>query len=172
MMMHLTANPLVSALAGGRPEGYAQLYDRHGRSMLRVARVMLGDSLEAEDAVQDVFVELVRRRDRLAHVRDLEAYLFAMLRHAVIRRMRRRRNEQRHVRQWTPATSRDADGEASDDLARALDLLPAEQREVIALKIDGGLTFARIGEVLKLSPHTAASRYRYALAKLRQTLER
>jgi RNA polymerase sigma-70 factor (ECF subfamily) len=40
------------------------------------------------------------------------------------------------------------------------------------LKIDGGLTFAQIAEVLNVNANTAASRYRYAIAKLRQSLER
>jgi DNA-directed RNA polymerase specialized sigma24 family protein len=45
-----------------------------------------------------------------------------------------------------------------------------KQREIIALKIDGELTFAQIGEVLGISPNTAASRYRLALEKLRTAL--
>jgi RNA polymerase sigma-70 factor (ECF subfamily) len=48
--------------------------------------------------------------------------------------------------------------------------LPAQQREVIALKIDGELTFAEIGQVMGTNANTAASRYRYALEKLRATL--
>jgi hypothetical protein len=48
--------------------------------------------------------------------------------------------------------------------------LPAAQREVIALKIDGGLTFAEIAAVIGTSANTAASRYRYALEKLRAAL--
>ena len=41
---------------------------------------------------------------------------------------------------------------------------------MIALKIDGGLTFAEIAAVTDTSPNTAASRYRYALEKLRTHL--
>jgi RNA polymerase sigma-70 factor (ECF subfamily) len=59
-----------------------------------------------------------------------------------------------------------------DELAAAVADLPPEQREVVALKIDGGLTFAEIGRVMGTSLDTAASRYRYALTKLRQTLSR
>lgn len=57
-----------------------------------------------------------------------------------------------------------------DELAAAVAALPAEQREVIALKIDGGLTFAEIAAVMHTSLNTAASRYRYALEKLRASL--
>jgi RNA polymerase sigma-70 factor (ECF subfamily) len=165
------ANPLVKALATGEPEGYAALYDRLGRSMLRVARTMLHSSSDAEDAVQDVFVELVRHRDRLAQVRDLDAYIFAMLRNAVLRRIERQRTEQQRVRQIRPASVKTQAEYSTDELASALKSLPPEQREVIALKVDGGLTFAQIAEILDVNPNTAASRYRYALEKLRQVLE-
>ena len=49
---------------------------------------------------------------------------------------------------------------------------PTEQREVIVLKVDAGLTFAELAAVLGISANTAASRYRYALEKLRTALER
>ncbi len=92
-MANPPANPLVAALASGQPEGLAILYDQLGSALLRVARVMLRSSAEAEDAVQDVFVELVRHRDRMSRVQDLDAYVFAMLRHAVTRRLERQRTE-------------------------------------------------------------------------------
>jgi RNA polymerase sigma-70 factor (ECF subfamily) len=170
-MARSTANSLARALASGEPEAFAALYDRLGRSMVRVARMMLRSSADAEDAAHDVFVELARRRDRLELVRDLDAYVFAMLRHAVVRRIERERNEQRHVRQLPVAAPEEPAESHANDLDIALKKLPAEQREVIALKIDGGLTFAQIAEVLDVSANTAASRYRYGLEKLRQMLE-
>jgi len=166
-----TANPLVTALATGQPESYGALYDRLARSLLRVARVMLRDSSEAEDAVQDVFVELVRYRDRLTHVQDLDAYVFTILRYGVLRRLRRQQKERRRLRELTRIETHKQEFCSADELDRALKSLPPQQREVIALKIDGGLTFAQIAEVLDVNANTAASRYRYALKKLRQLLE-
>ncbi|MGD0390798.1 MAG: sigma-70 family RNA polymerase sigma factor [Tepidisphaeraceae bacterium] len=166
-----TASPLVEGLARGQPESYAALYDRLGRSLLRVARVMLQASGEAEDAVQDVFVDLVRHRHRLAQVRDLDAYVFAMLRYAVGRRLQRQRLEQHHLHRLTPVGADTRDPCLPDELEEALKSLPPEQREVITLKVDGGLTFAQIAEILKVNANTAASRYRYALEKLRRVLE-
>ena len=57
-----------------------------------------------------------------------------------------------------------------DALAAAVAALPEVQREVVALKIDAGLTFAEIAAVTGTSLNTAASRYRYALEKLRTVL--
>jgi RNA polymerase sigma-70 factor (ECF subfamily) len=165
-----TANAVAKSLATDRPDNYAALYDRLGRPLLRVARMMLQSSSEAEDAVQDVFVELVRRRDRVAQIQDLDAYVFGMLRHTVWLRLKNQRREQQYLRQLAPVCSHKQEFHWSGDLEEALKSLPPEQRVVIALKVDGGLTFAQIGEVLSVSPNTAASRYRYALEKLRQIL--
>jgi RNA polymerase sigma-70 factor (ECF subfamily) len=166
-----TANSLVTALATSQPGSYAALYDRMGRSMLRVATVMLRGSAEAEDAVQDVFVEIARQPDRLKHVLNLDAYVFAMLRNNVTRRLRARQSELRHLKQLAQPSGADEPRSASLDLDEALKALPDDQREVIALKVDGGLTFAEVAEILNVSPNTAASRYRYALEKLRRSLE-
>ena len=55
-------------------------------------------------------------------------------------------------------------------IAAALSELPEEQREVIVMKIWGGLTFPQIASALNQSVNTVASRYRYALEKLRERL--
>ncbi len=70
----------------------------------------------------------------------------------------------------TSRASRAQAGSISQALARALETLPLEQREVLALKIDGQLTFAEIADQMGTSLNTAASRYRYALAKLKELL--
>jgi len=48
--------------------------------------------------------------------------------------------------------------------------IPDDQRHVIVLHVWGELTFAQIAEILDISSNTAASRYRYALAKLREAM--
>ena len=48
--------------------------------------------------------------------------------------------------------------------------LPAEQAEVIVLKIWEEMTFAQIGQILETSPNTVASRYQYAIGKLSKRL--
>ena len=68
------------------------------------------------------------------------------------------------------------DGEPDDSgltprqqaILRAVDRLPPEQKEVLTLKIWGELTFDEIGRTLDLSLNTVASRYRYALQKLKE----
>jgi len=48
--------------------------------------------------------------------------------------------------------------------------LPDEQREVVIMKIWGGLTFAQIAGAIGISANTVASRYRYAIERLETVL--
>jgi RNA polymerase sigma-70 factor (ECF subfamily) len=57
------------------------------------------------------------------------------------------------------------------DLEQALDELPREQREVVVLRVWGQLTIDETARLLGVPPNTAASRYRYALARLRHRFQ-
>ena len=166
-------DPLLRDLAAGREQALAELYDRYATPLFRVARVMLADHAEAEDAVQDVFVSLVRARQSLAGIENVPAYLFRSLRRAASRRVQSRAKQRAALAEAAKqvATTSSPAPWHDERLERALAVLPSAQRQVIALKIDGGLTFAQIGQVLDVSMNTAASRYRYALRKLRDALE-
>ena len=170
------AESLLNGLAEGCEAAYAGLYDRLGRRLFRAAVAMLRSHQDAEDVVQEVFMNLYRARASLGQVENLTGYVFAMLRHAVARRLRQIGSSRRAIQAAADAARlRSADPPPDGrggGLERALDGLPSPQREVIALKVDAGLTFAEIGAALAISPNTAASRYRYALEKLRAALER
>jgi RNA polymerase sigma-70 factor (ECF subfamily) len=166
---------LLQGLAAGREDAFAALYDRYGPALFRVALARLGSRPDAEDAVQETFVGLVRARPKLAAVENLRAYLFASLRRAAARLASVRKAEPpaawQDLNQVAAPESPALATEQSVRLEQALRRLPAEQRELVALKVDAGLTFAEIAGVLGISPNTAASRYRYALEKLRAALQ-
>ena len=168
-------DPLLLGLAAGDPRAFAALYDRYAVRLYRAACGILGCREDAEDVVQEVFLAAVRSHERLGEVRDLTAYLFtamsraagrcAMRRTRTVQAFHRAADEAAAAAQRTPADSPDW-----HRLHQALGLLPSPQREVITLKIDGELTFAQIAQVLGVSINTAASRYRYALRKLKAFL--
>lgn len=163
-------------LAAGDRQAFADLYDRLAPRMFRAALSMTGSIPQAEDVVQDVFVDLARSRHRLPGIADVEAYAFTMLHHAVGRWHRRRAMDRKAFDRLE--TERKANGRyvqepvppADDELAAAVARLPSPQREVVSLKIEGGLTFAQIAAVLGTNINTAAGRYRAALDKLRAAL--
>jgi RNA polymerase sigma-70 factor (ECF subfamily) len=164
---------LKPALAAGDEEAFSMLLDLVGARMRRAALRMLGSNADADDALQEVFVGLVKSRHRLANVVDLNAYMFVSLRRAVARLAKQQRKH--------PASSDSLDEVAetpitdsstydASALNEAIQNLPPQQREIIVLKIDAQLTFARIASMLGISANTAASRYRYGLEKLRSEL--
>ena len=145
-------------------------YDRFAGAIYGHALALTGHRADAEDAVQNVFVKLARRPRSLASIGDLEAYLHVAVRHEALRILKRR---PRPAAEAGLALLAARNGLPGDEVARvnaALRELPAEQREVVILHLYDGLTFRRIGEILEVSPDTAASRYRYAREKLREAL--
>ena len=169
-------DPLLAGLAAGDQQAFRVLYDRYAGRLYGAARAVLGRREDAEDAVQEVFAGVVRSRRGLTEVKDLTAYLFAALRRAAGRVAQRRSREPSTLEAVGEVPARAEPSRSPDPrserLASALRALGPEQREVIALKIDGQLTFVQIGQVLGTSANTAASRYRYALEKLRRALTR
>ena len=167
---------MLLALAAGDQRAYEQLYDRFAVRLYRAALAMLRRPEDAEDVVQEVFMAVVRSREKMSQVRDLPAYLFTALRHVAGRVAARRARQPVNTDPTIAETLTDKQPSAGSDprgerLQRALGSLPPEQREVIALKIDGELTFSQIADVLDINANTAASRYRYAIEKLRCTLK-
>lgn len=149
-----------------------RLYDLFAPALYRCAWRLLGNDTLAQEAVQELFVGMVRGRSGLAGVRNLRGYLFLSLRHSagrVAQRERRQVPAGLDERSLTAAAEDPVDAGGLDAAVRGL---PTDQQEVLLLKIDAGLTFAQIGDALEISPNTAASRYRYALERLRRVLEK
>ena len=92
-MQDQAGNRLRAGLVEGREDAFAALYDHLGGRLFRVAWTLLHSRQDAEDAVQEVFLGLVRSRSGLGRVENLHAYLFAALRHAVARLTARRPTE-------------------------------------------------------------------------------
>jgi RNA polymerase sigma-70 factor (ECF subfamily) len=145
------------------------LYRQHGPALLLFAAAMTGDRTRAQDAVHQVFLKLLENGN-LRQALDKKSYLFACVRNAVLNevKIRTRNTALDELSAWFDPPDRDYAGELN--LRRALDALARDQQEVIVLHIWGELTFAQIAGMLNISANTVASRYRYALAKLRESM--
>lgn len=166
-------SPWLKRLDEGDPSALASLYDEFGAQLYGFALGMLGRAEAAEDALQELFLLLARSRGKLGHVRSPRAYLFAMLRNAVWRRLRREASGPASIEPSTLFERPMPPGlpaGAAEDIESALASLPEEQREAVILKVFQGMTFPEIAQISGVSANTAASRYRYALGKLRTIL--
>ncbi len=145
-------------------------FSEAGPGLVLFARQFVRTSADAEDIVQEAFVRFWRKQ----HPVDNRALLFATVRSIALDLLRR---DSRRARREADALA-DSDqhvepqfdelDESKRALAAAVDRLPAEQREVLVMKIWNDLTFADIASVLNISQNTAASRYRYALGALKK----
>lgn len=144
------------------------LYRQHGPALLLFALAITGERGRAQDAVHHTFLNLIEKSS-LSRAADKKAYVFACVRNAALNENKTRgRTSSLDDSAWFDPPDRDYVGE--ENLRRALSNLPGDQREVIVLHMWGELTFAQIGELLSISANTAASRYRYALTKLRDSM--
>jgi RNA polymerase sigma-70 factor, ECF subfamily len=145
------------------------LYEQHSSSLLLYARSMLPDRAVAEDVLHEVFSVLLRGNTELPDVPA--AYLFRAVRNAALNA---RRNEAKHValdaeEPWFQ--HRRSSPESALALQSALRELPEEQREAVILRIWAGMTLEEVAAATGVPLNTAASRYRYALEKLRDRLK-
>jgi RNA polymerase sigma-70 factor (ECF subfamily) len=159
------------------PEDLGKLVDRYSDRLLTYACRRLGDLLEAEDVVQEVFLRVLAGRGRHAAVANVAAYLFRMVTNACIDHQRVLRRRPPHVpdevAEATPHPSADptrlvALQEEAGRIERLFRCLPARQAETARLRVFGELSLAEIAEIEGCSVSTVNSRLRYAFAKLRQ----
>ncbi len=157
----------------GEREDWAVWLDRHGAALVLLARQWADSRADAEDVVQDAFVCFWRSRHKAV---DPAAYLFACVKHCALDRQRSRaRRSRREEVAARPEAETLFTGPLEQDERRAaidtaLRTLTDNQREVVVMKIWGGLTFPQIAFALGIPANTVASRYRYALARLRGQL--
>lgn len=153
-------------------EDWKSCFAEAAPGLVLFARQFVRSAADAEDIVQDAFVKFWRKQ----HPIDNRALLFATVRSTALdllrRDARRARREADAIAEVDQAVAPqfDTTSDSQQALARAVDRLPNEQREVLVMKIWNDLTFADIGSVLGISQNTAASRYRYALAALKKNL--
>ncbi len=147
----------------------------NGSALLAYARALAGHAEDAEDALQEALSRVLGKR--APHPANLRAYMYKAVHNAVLNsfraRWRRWRREQSGLPEVVAVFQEPAERrEEIDMLNAAIGSLPTEQREVVIMKIWGGLSFADIAEGLAIPRDTAASRYRYALEALRKRMRK
>jgi RNA polymerase sigma-70 factor (ECF subfamily) len=146
-----------------------RLYEAKAAELVLYGRALGLSHGEAEDVVQETFVALMQRPEAPSKP---EHYCVRTFRNRALnyrRSLWRRIAREFESQRWFERSS--SESPAEREAMHGLAALPAEQREVIVLKIWHEYTFEEIGELLEISPNTAAGRYRYGLQKLKTSLK-
>jgi len=146
------------------------LYTKKAAELILYGRALGLGHGEAEDVLQETFLALLQKPEPPV---TLEHYCVRSFRnHArnYRRSLWRRLTRELESSRWFEKSA--GEDPAERQAMQCLAKLPVEQREVIVLKIWHRYTFDEIGELLEISPNTAAGRYRYGLQKIKLGLER
>ena len=168
---------LLERLRQGDTAAFDAIFRTWYGPLVGTAERMLGDRAVAEELVQDVMLELWRRRASLAADGSAQAYLFQATRNRVLNHLRHRRIEQRSEPevQSAAAPSPQADAAVVQEeldmaLQRAVQALPDRCREVFELSRVHGLKYAEIATTLGISVKTVEAQMGKALRTLRERL--
>ena len=169
---------LIWKFKRGSNDALRRIYEKYKNGLLKLAVVLAGDVATAEDIVQDVFVSFAQSAKQIRVSGNLKSFLATSVANRI-------RNQKRDRQRHRTVGIETADGIVSDShrpgqwavlseqlqlLAGAMSQLPSEQREVIALYMQGGLNFRQIADSQDVSINTVQGRYRYGLEKLRSLL--
>jgi RNA polymerase sigma-70 factor (ECF subfamily) len=165
---------LVEAAQRGDHEAFEALVIALGDRLYSMARLIMRDADQAEEAVQEAFLRAWRRLPSLRDPERFDAWLYRLLVHACADLGRRRGKWSAEVRVVRIEPTQD-DAAASfatrEQLERGFKRLRPEQRAVIVLRYYVELTVPEIAEVLGIPIGTTKSRIHYAMEVLRAALE-
>lgn len=170
----------------GQTQAFDQLIDRYARYAAAVAYGVLGDSHQAADVAQEAFLKAYRKLSALDDPDRFKSWLRQLVRNTALDWRRRQKNHL-SLDDTSPDTGH---GQAIEPVADApqpaqsmqrselralirarIEDLPANQREVVALKYLEGLSYEDIAQITNSTVSSVESRLHRARAKLRETLK-
>jgi len=186
----VTDEALMIRYQRGDRTAFAQLVRRHQGALYNFAFRQLRTQSVAEDVVQEAFIRVVQNAADFKHEARFTTWLYTIARNLCIDQMRKRAlrkhpslDEARsgedgdgptlgeQTADTRASVERDAAGsEIKIRIARAVEALPDEQREVFLMREVANLPFKEIADITGVPENTVKSRMRYALERLQDAL--
>lgn len=145
MDAELTDQEIAARVLAGDMQAYARLVDRHQGALLGLAVHLLGDPAQAEDAIQNVFIEAYKHLDRYDGQREFSYWLKGIARNLIKQELRTRTRYSDRLRRYheelltrmqdDPSAARRRSAVKSA-LAHCMHALPEDAREAIRLRFE------------------------------------
>jgi RNA polymerase sigma-70 factor, ECF subfamily len=163
---------LVLRCQAGDAAAFAELVERYSPRLRVFLLKMAGQA--AEDALQEVWIDVFRGVTRLKDLGAFAAWLYRIARDRAYAALRRRgiRTTPLPDAELPGREAEDVDDDERDLLQASLDQLPPEQREVLLLRFIERMPYERIAEAVGCGVGTVRSRLHYAKRALRREMER
>lgn len=158
---------LLSRLKKGDKNALSEIYDGLSAAIFTVALRITHDRTLAEDAVQELFLKLMKSPPD-EHLKKPRAYIFKAARNTALDILRKNpAHDDIDEHNDIPAPHK-AD---YSDVTEALYSLPEQQRSIVVMHINAGLKFREIADITELPLGTVLWRYRKAIAAMREALD-
>jgi len=183
-MKDLADEDLMLKYAAGDARAFEILYTRHRGGLYRYLARQCRNNAVAEELFQDVWMSLVRTRERYTVQAKFTTFVYRMAHNKLI-------DYYRKQSKGVPASFDDEDcpdleaiedigaqtpdqilekEEKLENLKKMVNLLPDAQREAFLLREESGLKLDEIADITGVNVETAKSRLRYAVSKLKSAL--
>jgi RNA polymerase sigma-70 factor (ECF subfamily) len=171
LMVETSSGALIGRIAAGQQDALGEFYDRYAGLVNGLALRILRDPSDAEDVVQEVFVQAWRQADRFDPARGTpEAWLCTLARTRALDKLRRRVSRREEPAEAAPGTTAAPRNVEVLAVRKALEDLSANQRRALELAYYEGLTQSEIAERLGEPLGTIKTRIRTAMMRLREAL--
>ncbi|MBP8098568.1 MAG: RNA polymerase sigma factor [Arenimonas sp.] len=180
MVAELTDEELMVAYASGDTAAFELLYSRHRGPLFRFMLHQVREHGTAEELYQDVWQRVITARERYRPEARFSTWLFQIAHNRLTDHWRAQQHRPPAPADAVERAEREADPQTPERqlsafeerrrLQLALQELPADQREVVLLRLEQELSLEQIGEITGVGRETVKSRLRYALNKLRLRL--
>jgi RNA polymerase sigma-70 factor (ECF subfamily) len=171
---------LLRRAGAGDGQAFAELVERHAKSMYRLAYLLVGTAADAEDVLQETWTGVYKSLKRFEGRSTVRTWLTRILTTQVALWRRKRRGGVISLDESPQAqadalpgrqhsASRNSDWQA--DLQAALERLTSDHREVIVLREIQGLSYDEMAEALRVPRGTVESRLHRARGELRKLLQ-
>jgi len=171
---------LVTRYQQGQSEAFDELTSRYQKKLYRLAYRMLGNHDDAQDAVQEVHIRLLKSLPNFLATAKFGTWLYRLAANTIIDFHRRRKSRGVHVpieiELQSPVEQSDPDhhceaGARQEALRLALQQLPEEQRTLLILRDREGMSNQEVANILGTEVGTLKSRLHRARRGLRKLLE-
>ncbi len=169
---------ILGELADGSESAFVQVFDEYSPRVYSVALKFLDSKELAEEVVQDIFMDIWLRREKMTEVLSFGAYLHGMVRKQVYDAYRQKSTFTEIVKELSLRTQSEnaiermmQENEYENLLQKALERLPDRQREIFRLAREEGLSHEEIARRLNLSRLSVKSHMKRILRYLRTLLE-
>jgi len=169
-------NSTIAAFTTGDVSAFRKIYDTYWRLIYKISFDYLHDTLEAEEAVQDIFSRLWQYRQKIDPGQGVKGYL-VKISYSVLVRMVKKKSNELYVQLEegtlvTDSTNQLMDYKEMYALAQeTIDLLPEKRRRIFRMSRDQHMTHEEIANTLGISKKTVENQIREALKFLHTKLQ-